>query len=281
MPSSQAGKKISLSDYPVCTFASSYCSDVRNRMLSFFKRTRYLFYFLAYLFTYSMQQSPSWEANRSSAIQEIPGMLWNPKVHYSFRRCPPPVPILSQLDPVPTPHPTFWRSILILSSHLHLFLPSGLFPSGFPTKTLYTPLLSYIRATFPVSLILLDLITRVCSRYWKNILVDYKATGLLWNKRRKIEREKKAEWSKKWQSKRLVKCFELKADGARKAVEWLGRMKGEWFGEIDVIMADNWFCVTWHRLISTKRILNDIKMNWSTRISSAAFVISIMFYYEF
>ena len=37
------------------------------------------------------------------------------------------------------PQPTSWRSSLILSTHLRLSFPSGLFPSGFPTKTLYTP----------------------------------------------------------------------------------------------------------------------------------------------
>ena len=69
--------------------------------------------------------------------------------------CPYPEPDQSST----CPHLTSWRSILILSSHRHLRLPSGLFPSGFPTQTLHTPLLSTIRAGSPAHLILLELIT--------------------------------------------------------------------------------------------------------------------------
>jgi hypothetical protein len=91
-------------------------------------------YLLTYLLTYSMEQS---RANRFSASQEIPRILLNPKVHYRIHKCPPPVSILRQLNPVHPPTSYFLRSILILSSHLRLGLPSGRFPSGFPTKAVY------------------------------------------------------------------------------------------------------------------------------------------------
>ena len=110
-----------------------------------------------------MVQSPSSEANWFAANQEIPRISRNSKVHYRTHKRPPPVSILASPIQSIYSHPTSWRSVLILSTHLHLGLPSGLFPSGFPTKTLYTPLSSPIRATCPAHLILLDYITRTIS----------------------------------------------------------------------------------------------------------------------
>jgi hypothetical protein len=63
---------------------------------------------------------------------------------------------LSRAKPIQsTPHHTISpRPILILSTHLRLCLPSGLFPSGYPTTNLYALLLSSISATCPAHFIL-------------------------------------------------------------------------------------------------------------------------------
>jgi len=112
-----------------------------------------------------MQQSPPCQANRFSASQEIPSILWNPKVHYRTHKCPPPVPILSQIDPVhaPTSPLPEGPSYVLLGNTVLPSTPGSSkwsLPLRFPTKPLYTPLLSTTRATCPAHLILLTLITR-------------------------------------------------------------------------------------------------------------------------
>ena len=76
----------------------------------------------------------------SAASQEIPHIFGTRRsitVPTSARHLS-----LSWANSIQSPKPplTSWRYILILFFHLRLGLPSGLFPSGFPTRTLCTPL---------------------------------------------------------------------------------------------------------------------------------------------
>ena len=92
----------------ICTLHLN--NDVNLRILT---NTRE--FLLCLLLTYSMEQSPSWWTKRFSASQEILRILWKPKVHYRSHKLPPPVPILSQLDPVQS---------YFLKIQLNVILPS-------------------------------------------------------------------------------------------------------------------------------------------------------------
>ena len=81
-----------------------------------------------------MEQSPSWEATRFQLVNKFPAFCGTRGFITAFASARQlSLSWASSIQPMP-PHPTSWRSILILSSHLRLGLPSGLFPSVSPPK---------------------------------------------------------------------------------------------------------------------------------------------------
>jgi hypothetical protein len=65
-----------------------------------------------------MEQGPYWEANWFAASQEIPRVLWNPKVPHRTHKRAPHVPILSQ------PIPVLTHTFHFLKFHPNIILPS-------------------------------------------------------------------------------------------------------------------------------------------------------------
>jgi hypothetical protein len=100
-------------------------------------KLHYLFITLLTFFTYVRSWAFPEKLPIVQPFRKFPAILRNPKVHHRVRKSPLLVTILSQFDPVPT-IPSYLSKIhLILSTHLRLGLPIGLFPSGFPTNILY------------------------------------------------------------------------------------------------------------------------------------------------
>jgi len=107
-----------------------------------------LIYLLTYLLIYSLTPRSTALLEKLTVFQlvkKFPAFYGKRKFITAFTSaCHLSLSCASSIQSKP-PHPTSWRSKLLLSSHLCLGLPSGLFPSEFPTKIPCTPLFSHTR----------------------------------------------------------------------------------------------------------------------------------------
>jgi hypothetical protein len=93
----------------------------------------------------------------SHSASQILRRLWNPKILYRVHKSPPPVPILSQMNPVHTFTPSFPQS------HFNIILPftpsssECCFPFKLPNQIFYVFRISPL-SYMPLSFILPDLI---------------------------------------------------------------------------------------------------------------------------
>ena len=93
-----------------------------------------------------MEQSTSWEINRSSASQEISRILWIPKVHYRTHKSLSPVPVQSQINLVHAPNPVLEYFNIILPS-MPGYSKCSLslrFPHQNPVSTCHLPYTCYM-----------------------------------------------------------------------------------------------------------------------------------------
>ena len=147
--SRRSGKKFLIAEENNNTAQSKYSmhSSVSLTLLSLWKRT-----FLLYLFTYLLTLWCRILLEKLTGLQLVKKF----PAYHGTRRFITALTSVRQLslfwaNPIQSiySNPTSWRSIIMLSALLRLGLPTGLLPSGFSTKTLYTPLSSPIRATCP------------------------------------------------------------------------------------------------------------------------------------